>query len=160
VGPKEPVQGVDIKAPPKGADPIVILDKNGRCTGANCGGVVDDIVMDRDVKPSLPRWDATVRSPVRITMKIFDNLGQFVNESRQELTPEQWDALPKEGDSAQVSIHFLPVAKDGQTLGTGAYLMKMDIQGIGGKLQRNSSGDMVEMRAARQEYFKKFGYVR
>ena len=83
-----------------------------------------------------------------------------MNESRQELTADQWDALPKEGDSAHVSIHFLPIAKDGQTLGTGAYLMKMDIQGIGGKLQRNSAGEMVEMRAARQEYFKRFGYVR
>jgi hypothetical protein len=160
VGPKEPVQGVDIKNPPKGADPIVILDKNGKCTGANCDGGVPDIVLDKDVRPNLPRWDAIVRSPVRITMKIFDNLGQFVNESKQELTADQWDALPKEGDSARVSIHFLPIAKEGQPLGTGAYLMKMDIQGIGGKLQRNSSGEVVEMRAVRQEYFKRFGYVR
>lgn len=159
VGPTKPVQGVAIKDPPKGADPVVILDRNGRCTGANCGGV-STLVMDRDIKPNLPRWDATVRSPVRITMKIFDNLGQFVNESRQEISAEQWDALPKEGDSARVSIHFLPIAKDGQTLGTGAYLMKMDIRGIGGKLQRNSAGELVEMKAVRQEYFKRFGYVR
>ena len=62
VGPKGPVQGVDIdNPPPKGADPVVILDKNGKCTGANCGGV-SNIVNDPDVKPNLPRWDATVRS--------------------------------------------------------------------------------------------------
>ena len=68
--------------------------------------------------------------------------------------------LPKDGDSATVSLHYLPVAKTGQNLGTGAYLMKMEIVGVGGKVARNSAGELVEVKGSRQEYFKRFGYVR
>lgn len=156
VGPTEPVRGVSFQDPPKGGDPVVILDKNGKCQ-TNCSGT--EIIVIKN-KANIPSWTATIRSPVRLTMRIFDNLGQFVNESTQEFTAAQWDALPKDGDSASVSIHYLPIAKSGQSLGTGAYLMKMEVVGIGSKVQRNAAGELVEVKATRQEYFKRFGYLR
>lgn len=158
VGPKAPVRGVDIQNPPRGGDPVVVLDKNGRCQ-LNCTGT-EAIVMDKKNQEGIPTWTATIRSPVRITLWIFDNLGQYVNESRHEFTGLQWDALPKDGDSATVTLHVLPFARTGQNLGTGAYLMKMEIVGIGGKLARNAAGELVEVKGTRQEYFERFGYVR
>ena len=155
VGPKEPVRGVEIKDPPKG-DPIVILDKTGKCV-TNCDGKQGIVIANKE---NIPSWSAIIRSPVSIKLRIFDNLGQFVNESRQEFSDAQWDKLPKDGDSAFVSIHYLPLSKSGQNLATGAYLMKMEVTGAGGGLRTNSSGETVVMKASRHEYFKRFGYIR
>jgi hypothetical protein len=136
-------------------NPVVIVDENNRCL-KNCLGT-ETIILQKD---GIPGWSAIIRSPVKMTMRIYDNLGQFVNESTHELTSAEWEAMPKDGDSAEVEILLQPVSHDGANLATGAYLMRMEILGIGGQLRRNSAGEMVELKAKRQEYFKRFGYVR
>lgn len=136
-------------------NPIVIVDRNNKCV-KNCAGT-ETVIEQKDF---IPGWTATVRSPIRLSIRLFDNLGHFVNASEHEFTQADWEALPKDGDSARVELLYHPVSQDGRTIGTGAYVMRMEIVGLGGGLVKNSAGETVEIQSSRQKLIKRFGYVR
>jgi hypothetical protein len=151
---REPVTTGVIFDPVKIGNHVVILDSKDKCI-INCKGT--EIFH---VEGGSPTWNLTVKSPFKYEVKVFDNLGQFVSQSAGMLDAAVWTALAKTGDSATVHFKILPVSKDGQELGTGAYLMMTNITALGDEVTTNSSGESIIVKNAKREYLKKFGYVR
>jgi hypothetical protein len=151
---REPVTTGVIFDPVKIESPVVILDVKDKCI-LNCKGT-EIFHVDKGT----PTWNLTVKSPFKFAVKVFDNLGQFVSESEGTLDAAAWTALAKTGDSATVHFKILPVSREGQELGTGAYLMMLNITALGDEVTKNSAGESIIVKNAKREYLKKFGYVR
>ncbi len=140
--------------PVKITSPVVVLDAKDKCL-VNCKGT--EIFH---VDGGAPTWNLTIKSPIKFSVKIFDNLGQFVTNSDGEMDANTWSALAKSGDSATIHFKILPVAKNGQQLGTGAYLMMTTITALGSEVTKNSAGESIVVKNAKRDYLRKFGYVR
>ena len=151
---KDPVTTGVTFDPVKLKDPVVIVDDKDKCL-VNCQGT--QIYW---TNPAVPTWVITVKSPISYSVKVFDNLGQFVSAGSGEITEAAWNSLAKSGDSAVIQLKIPPVSESGQQLGTGAYLMKADITALGNLVTKNSAGDNIVVRNSKQQYFKRFGYVR
>jgi hypothetical protein len=140
--------------PVKIPNTVVVLDAKDKCL-VNCKGT-----ETFHVDGGAPTWNITIKSPIRFSCRVFDNLGQFVSNSQGELGTKEWEALSKSGDSAVVHFKILPVSKDGQQLGTGAYLMMTTITALGDEVTRNAAGETIIVKNAKRDYLRKFGYVR
>jgi hypothetical protein len=140
--------------PVKIPNTVVVLDVKDKCL-VNCKGT-----ETFHVDGGAPTWNITIKSPIRFSCRVFDNLGQFVSSSQGELGTKEWEALSKSGDSAVVHFKILPVSKDGQQLGTGAYLMMTTITALGDEVTRNAAGETIIVKNAKRDYLRKFGYVR
>ncbi|MDB5048480.1 MAG: von Willebrand factor type domain [Fibrobacteres bacterium] len=151
---KDPVtQGVTFD-PGSIKDPVVVVDSKDHCI-LNCTGTESFHTSN-----GVPTWNIVIKSPFRYSIRLFDNLGQFVSNSDGEMTAAEWASLSKSGDSASIQIKIIPVSKDGQQLGTGAYLMHADITSMGDQVTKNSAGESIVVKSGKTEYLKRFGYVR
>ena len=68
---------------------VVILDSKDKCV-VNCKGT-----ETFHVEGGTPTWDLTVKSPIKFTVKVFDNLGQFVSQSEGNWTPTPGRPCPR-----------------------------------------------------------------
>ena len=136
-------------------NPIVIQDPNRRTCLQNCGTGIEI------GQNGIPAWNITVRSAFTASMHVYDNLGQFVNRRLNiEFSKADWDKLVKVNDEATVVMQFLPIAENGQMIGTGAYVMQVDISTEEDKVIRDSTGAQKIVKSGRTKYLKRFGYVR
>ena len=135
-------------------DPVVVTDSKDHCI-VNCSGTESFHSAE-----GVPTWNIVVKSPIRYSIRLFDNLGQFVSTSDGEMTANDWAKVPKTGDSAMIQMKIVPVSKEGQQLGTGAYLMHAEITALGDQVTKNSAGESIIVRNGKKEYLKRFGYVR
>ncbi len=151
---KDPVTTGTTFDPVKLQDPVVILDGKDNCI-VNCQGT--QIYWTNS---SVPTWMLTVKSPISYSIKVYDNLGQFVSTGHGEISEAAWNTLAKSGDSVVIQLKIPPVSESGQQLGTGAYLLRAEITALGSLVTKNAAGDNIVVRNSKQEYFKRFGYVR
>jgi hypothetical protein len=152
---KDPVtKGDAFEHPVKLTNPVVLLDGKDKCL-SNCNGT--DIFW---TNPSIPTWLVTVKSPIKYTVHVYDNLGQFVASGTGSISQATWDQVAKSGDSAIIQMKIPPVSENGQQLGTGAYMVRAEITAMGNLVTKNAAGESVVVRNATKEYFKRFGYVR
>lgn len=145
-------------------NPVVV---HGKQTCVNCGdpGI-------KDVLPSMPpgkistvgpTWKVMTKYPFRYSMTFFDNLGQFVNKAEGKVGTAEFEKLRATeavGDSVLVELTFLPYAKNGNAIATGAYIMKgilqiQDQQGVKG-----SQGEMINLVPTERALISRFGFVR
>ncbi len=138
----------------KATDPVVVTDGKNKCL-VNCKGTENFHTTN-----SVPTWDLVVKSPIKYSIRLFDNLGQFVSESDGTMDAATWAAISKTGDSAAIQIKILPISHEGQQLGTGAYLMMATITALGDQVTKGSTGESIIVKNAKREYLKRFGYVR
>jgi hypothetical protein len=150
------IQGEDVSGARKTDAPFVIVGKDNSCPG-NCDQS-DQVLISHQA--GVPSWSLVIRSPLKYRMRMYDHLGQFVNSGTYEMSQADFDKLPKTGDSVVVRLLFRPFSQDGRQLGTGAYLMRLELYGDGDKVVNNSKGDPVLIRSTNKEYFNRFGYVR
>ncbi len=151
---KDPVtKGVNI-TPMKLSNPVIIVDNKDKCV-VNCTGT--DVFW---TNPSVPTWFLTVKSPIKYTVVIYDNLGQYVSKGEGSIDSTTWKSLAKNGDSTVVQLKLPPLSENGQPFGTGAYVMRAEITALGNKVTSNAAGDPVNVKSSKREYFRKFGYVR
>jgi hypothetical protein len=133
---------------------VIMTDLKGKCI-VNCSGT--ELYHD---KVTIPSMKVTLRSPIDFTARVFDNFGQFVNDQKGSMDSTIWNSLAKKGDSAVVLMKFLPYAKTGQPLGTGAYIMQLNVTAKGDQVTKNTAGETIVVRNARKEYVSRFGYLR
>jgi hypothetical protein len=137
-----------------GKDPVVVTDGKDKCI-VNCSGT--EVFHTSN---GLPTWTLTVKSPIKYSIRLFDNLGQFVSTSEGEMDAAAWAAISKTGDSAVVNLKIMPISSEGQQLGTGAYLMMATITALGDQVTKGSTGESIIVKNAKRDYLKRFGYVR
>ncbi len=145
-------------------DPVIV---HGQQTCLNCGvaGIRELITGIEPGKISVvgPSWKVMTKYPFKYSMVFFDNLGQFVNRADGEVSPENFEKLrstEKVGDSVLVQLTFLPYSKDGNGIGTGAYIMKgvlqiQDQDGIKG-----SQGETIKLVPTERTIITRFGFIR
>jgi fibro-slime domain-containing protein len=146
------------------SNPVVV---HGKLTCVNCGdpGIKEAIPSMEPGRISTvgPTWKVMTKYPFRYSMTFFDNLGHFVNKAEGNVGPEGFEKLRATeavGDSVLVELTFLPYAKDGNAIATGAYIMKgilqiQDQQGLKG-----SQGETITLVPAERTLISRFGYVR
>lgn len=113
----------------------------------------------------------------RVTIRVFDHLGHFVNQYSQELSLEQFNAITNsnvktdeecttkpETQSGRIvaSVKTYPVSKDGRKLGTGAYIYQMSLVEFPQKHCLNIDGEQTPMDGEykRTEYKQTRGFRR
>jgi hypothetical protein len=107
----------------------------------------------------LPSFIFKTASPFTYDVKIFDNLGNFVNGSKGEVDAAKWQAMPRKGDSVAVVLSVLPVARNGALIGSGAYILRATINSQPSK-SRNADGEETLVPADQRAFLNRFGYVR
>lgn len=138
----------------KDRDPVVITETTGKCL-VNCTGTESFHTSN-----AVPTWNLVIKSPIKYSIRMFDNLGQFVSTSEGELNTSAWASLAKTGDSAAIHLKILPVSKQGQQIGTGAYIMMATITALGDQVKTGSTGESIIVKNAKRDYLKRFGYMR
>lgn len=122
-----------------------------------------------DMNPDLlstvgPTWVVTTKYPFDFTMMFYDNLGQYLNKAQGGISVADFDLLKTTesvaGDSVAVQLTFLPFSREGNPLGTGAYIMRgylriHDIQGVQG-----SQGESIILIPVNKRISSRFGFLR
>ena len=106
--------------------------------------------------PGLEVFDFKLSHPARISLTIFDNLGQFVNNTEIEVTREDLQSGKLARDPVTraylLRLGWLPVSRDGNRISTGAYILRAQFKyGLDAR-------DYVERGS--QIKVSRFGYVR
>jgi len=144
--------GVTLDNVPKNT--VLITDLQGKCI-QNCSGTEP---YHKSI--TIPSMKVILHSPITYTARVFDNFAQFVNEQSGQIDSAAWNKLTKDGDSAAVVLKILPFSKDGQSLGTGAYILQLDVHALGDEVTKNTAGEMVIVKNAHRQFVSRFGYLR
>jgi len=149
---------------PAGIDPIVI---HGQNTCVNCSDPgIEKIV--KGIDPSLikdigPTWKIKTKFPFHFTFNFYDNLGQFVNQSQGDVTADRFNKLESTelvDDSVVVQLTFLPVAKNGNLIATGAYIMRGTLLLDAQNKIIGTQGEAINALPKKEEIISRFGFIR
>jgi hypothetical protein len=71
-------------------------------------------------------WSVRTKSPFRYAWLIYDQLGNFVNQDKGEITQAMMDRIASTDSEGYKTLRFrwLHVSRDGRHVGTGAYILK------------------------------------
>jgi fibro-slime domain-containing protein len=145
-------------------NPVVV---HGNKVCANCGDAgVRELLPSQE--PALlsglgPTWRVKSKYPFSYSLYFYDNLGQFVNRAEGNVDPVRFEALrafETVQDSVQVDLTFLPVSRSGNTIATGAYVMKglLKVQNQPGL--KGPQGESVVLTPSETKIVSRFGYMR
>jgi hypothetical protein len=133
---------------------VLITDLQGKCI-QNCTGT-----EPYHKSTTIPSMKVTLYSPITYSARIYDNFAQFVNEQSGSIDSAAWNKLAKQGDSAAVLIKILPYSKDRQPLGTGGYILRLNVQALGDQVTHSVTGESIIVKNAHKQYVSRFGYLR
>jgi len=109
-----------------------------------------------DGNPGLAVFTFKLSHPATVTLAVYDNLGQFVNRSRVEVTRDDLQSGKLARDPVTraylMRLGWYPVSHEGQRISTGAYILRAEFEyGLDPR-------DYVEK--GRQVKVARFGFVR
>ncbi|MDB5051859.1 MAG: von Willebrand factor type domain [Fibrobacteres bacterium] len=107
----------------------------------------------------IPSFVFKTASPFSYAVKIYDNLGNFVNESNGSVDAAKWLTMPRKGDSVAVVMSVLPVARNGAMVGSGVYILRAIINAQAGA-SHNGLGNETLVPAGSRIILNRFGYLR
>ncbi len=103
---------------------LITLDRGiARCLACPAGS--ESVVLGPG---QFPEWVTVSRDPFHYQFQIYDNIGNFVVEQSGEVSREVLNQTL--GDSAgyhALRFRWIPVAADGQLIGTGAYILRANV---------------------------------
>ena len=125
----------------------------------NINGCLHNCGLQSQANPNrMPAFIITTPSPFDYHIDVYDNLGQFVQESRGSLDAAQWNALKGEADTLSVLLTLVPVSDDGQHFATGAFILKAMIT-----TRRVTLGSVTspkQVNATRRTFVNRCPYIR
>ncbi len=162
-------ESVDLNLKP--IDSVIVIHNNkGACL--NCTNPQIQSVLPTNLKSGLvvdatvgPTWRVNTKYPFSYSIKIFDNLGTFVNKADGEINAAQFAQIramaPNPNDSIPVYLTFLPIARDGNAIGTGAYIMKgtISVREQPGQIT-GSQGEVLSIKPKSKNIVSRFGFIR
>jgi hypothetical protein len=107
----------------------------------------------------IPGFVFKTASPFSYTVKLFDHLGNFVNEAQGAVDAAKWQAMPRQGDSVAVVMSVLPVAKNGAKVGSGVYLLRAVINSQPSSTH-DAKGNLKTVAGDSRSFLNRFGYIR
>ena len=60
----------------------------------------------------------------------------------------------------EVVMKLLPFSENGQALGTGAYVLVLNVDAEGKEITKNAAGESIVVKSGHKEYVRRFGYLR
>jgi hypothetical protein len=109
----------------------------------------------------LPEWVIRSKYAVDFAFTIFDHLGNFVSKTEGRITEAMLQKIPQDADGFRnLRFRWVPVARNGESVGTGAYILKGQVLNRESESQRGFQGEDQTVRAAQAQVFAKFGYLR
>ncbi len=164
------------KAPGGDASPdgqVVINSK----TNSNGGGIDNSRCATVNGVENCVSFAFVTDQAFRVTVRVFDHLGHFVNQYSQELSREEFNKITNSNVSTDeecltkpetqtgsivASVKTYPVAQDGRKLGTGVYIYQMSLVEYPQKHCVNIGGEQTPMDGEykRTEYKQSRGFRR
>jgi fibro-slime domain-containing protein len=110
---------------------------------------------------ALPEWVIKTKYAVSYSFSIFDHLGNFVSKTDGRITEDMLAQMPQDANGFRnLRFRWLPVARSGQAVGTGAYILKGLVMNRQAEAQLGFQGEAQVVSAAQTPIFATFGYVR
>jgi hypothetical protein len=108
-----------------------------------------------------PEWIIRAKYPFRYAFAIYDNLGNYVARTAGEVTSAMMAQLPQDKDGFRsLRFRWKPISRDGQAVGTGAYILKGLVQNGTGEIQRGTQGEPQTVHGSQKTVLATFGYLR
>jgi hypothetical protein len=163
------VASYGITEPPPPAPAILLVDPapaGGLCL--NCPGdrVAGLLASDapETVLQAFHPWLMTlkIRGPIRYSLRIFDNLGAFVNGAEGTITADMIRRMrPGRDGLYTMRMYWWPVTAGGRLAATGAYIARGTLSGDGlPDPQLISSAEGLGLPSKREKISATFGYLR
>lgn len=148
------------------ADPVVIrggatFTKDGTtATLAHKGSLHNPHgLADAALDPNqVPTFVVKTASSFAYEITIFDHFGHFLNGMKGAVDSLQWERMRGNADSLAVALSILPVTRDGQRFGTGAYILKAVLTTR--ESARLDPGKPAVVTTVARQMLNKFGYAR
>jgi fibro-slime domain-containing protein len=137
---------------------VVGAGPGGHLVCLNCAPGTDAHFMP--IKP-LPEWIIKSKYAVQYNFSIFDHLGNFVNKTEGRITEDMLEKLPQDAEGFRsLRFRWVPQAKTGESVGTGAYILRGTVLNRQAEVQRGSQGESQVLTSAQTPVFLTFGYLR
>ena len=109
----------------------------------------------------LPEWIIRTKYAVSYAFSIFDQLGNFVSKTDGRITEAMIANIPKDpyGYHA-LYFRWIPVARNGNRVGTGAYILKGVVANQSNESQKGLQGEDQIVTASSTNVLATFGYLR
>ncbi len=144
---------------------VIVVHGNKTCVNCNDPGIAK--VLPTQLPAELSKVGPSIlvnsKYPFHYSVTLFDNVGQFVNKSSGEISPVQFSQLrltESKGDSVLVKLTFLPISDKGNLIGTGAYIMKVEITIHNQLGSTGPQGEPVKISAPPKLFTFRVGYIR
>jgi Chitobiase/beta-hexosaminidase C-terminal domain len=109
----------------------------------------------------LPEWVIRSKYAVDYAFSIFDHLGNFVSKTEGRITEAMLGKIPQDAEGFRnLRFRWIPVARNGESIGTGAYILKGRVINRESETQQGFQGEEQTLRAAQAQVFATFGYLR
>jgi hypothetical protein len=129
----------------------VLTDKGALSNPHN----LDDAVLDPNHTPT---FVVTTASSFSYEFSIFDHLGLFLNSASGVVDSARWEQMRGSADSLACAITILPVSRNGQRFGTGAYILRGTLTTR--QTNRPDPGKPKFVKSTVIPILNRFGYIR
>lgn len=137
---------------------VVGAGPGGHLVCLNCSPGTDAHFMP--IKP-LPEWIIKSKYAVQYNFSIFDHLGNFVNRAEGRITEDMLAELPMDAEGFRhLRFRWIPHARNGESVGTGAYILRGTVLNRHSEVQRGAQGESQVLTSAQTPVFITFGYLR
>jgi len=135
---------------------VMVVDQSQTCL--SCAPGTENLFTP---KQALPEWVIKAKYPFHYSFTIFDHLGVYVNKTQGDVTEAMIGKIPMERDGYRsLRFRWIPIAHNGEAVGTGAYILKGLVLNHLNEQQKGSQGETQVVRKSQAVVFATFGYLR
>jgi fibro-slime domain-containing protein len=125
----------------------------------SCPPGTDRVFLDNSV--SRPEWIMKSKYAFQFAFSVFDHMGQFVNKTQGKIDAAMLAKLAQDKDGFhKIQFRWIPVANNGEAVGTGAYILKGLLLNQENEEQVGAQGENQIVKKSQTTVFKTFGYLR
>ncbi|MEO6097070.1 MAG: chitobiase/beta-hexosaminidase C-terminal domain-containing protein [Fibrobacteria bacterium] len=152
----EPPVPADVRAKPFAA---IGVDRSGLEVCLSCPPGTERTFLDNSV--SRPEWILKSKYAFQFSFSVYDHLGQFVNKTQGKMDAAMIAKLAQDKDGFHsIRFRWIPVAGNGEAVGTGAYILKGVLFNHENEEQLGTQGENQIVKKSQTAVFKTFGYLR
>ncbi|MEO7427440.1 MAG: chitobiase/beta-hexosaminidase C-terminal domain-containing protein, partial [Fibrobacteria bacterium] len=124
----------------------------------NCPSGAGNVFTQKGV---VPQWVIKSKYAFHYTFYVYDHLGNYINKTEGQVTEAMIAKLPQGADGFRSLVfRWVPVAHNGEAVGTGAYILKGSVVNHQNEAQVGTQGEPQVVVKSQAAVFATFGYLR
>ena len=132
---------------------------NGQEICLSCPPGADPVFLDPSL--SRPDWILKSKYAFQYAFTVYDHMGQYVNKTQGKVDAAMMAKIGQDKDGFRaIRFRWIPIAHNGEAVGTGAYILKGVIQNQENEAQVGAQGEAQIMKRSQTAVFATFGYLR